>query len=83
MCQDGGMIWECNEPDCGHAVCSVCVEVPDEEIGKLELPNVRFTCVRCHWKWKANNVPYLVHALSVSFHVCTKLHFDLFTGVYN
>lgn len=81
MCQDGGMIWECDQPNCGRAVCSVCVEVPDGELHKLDRSGVKFTCVRCHWRWKSNTaVPYVVSAFSISFHVRTKLQLIFLQG---
>jgi hypothetical protein len=85
MCQDGGLIWECDESDCGRAVCSKCIEIPAEEMSKLEAPNVKFKCVRCHWPWEGDsrkNEPYLVSALLFLSVLALKV-FDIFTGVYN
>jgi len=45
MCQDGGMIWECDQPIV--ACCMLChLEVPKEELEKLKGP-MSITCVRC------------------------------------
>jgi hypothetical protein len=50
LCQDGGRLWVCQEDDCERAICSECIDIPDEELDKLEESSVRFTCVPCHWR---------------------------------
>ena len=79
MCQDGGMIWECDQPNCGRAVCSVCLEVPEEELEKLKGPNVKFTCVRCHWSWGKSSIPYFVSAFLFLFYA-TKIYLIFLQG---
>jgi hypothetical protein len=54
-------------------------------MSKLEAPNVKFKCVRCHWPWEGDsrkNEPYLVSALLFLSVLALKV-FDIFTGVYN
>jgi hypothetical protein len=67
MCQDRGDLWECDTPDCQHAVCGRCVEVPAEELSKLQAPNVTFNCVACHWTWGKSSTPYFVSAFLFLF----------------
>ena len=67
MCKDGGNIFECNEPGCDHAICDKCIEVPLEELSKIQAPNVKFTCVSCHWKIRSNNLKYFVSFVGFIF----------------
>ena len=82
MCLDGGEIWECDMPNCGCAVCSNCVEIPAEKHSKLNAPNVKFTCVQCHWCWDESRAPYLVSAFLFLFILARNI-FEFFIGVYN
>lgn len=69
LCQDGGDLWVCQEEDCERAICSECIEVPADEMDKVRQPNVKFTCVPCHWiKCRNENLIYYVSASSV--HLC-------------
>jgi hypothetical protein len=69
LCQDGGNIWLCDEEDCGRGVCSNCIEIPVAELPKLKNPNVKFTCVPCHWlRCREESIVYYVS-------VCTRFIF--------
>ena len=81
MCQDGGLIWECDTPGCERAVCDQCIRVPPDELYKLQLPDVMFKCVSCHWDWgkgSGNKEPYVVSVFYVSFHVRAKMYLIFF-----
>jgi len=67
MCEDGGHIWECDEPRCEHAICDKCIEVLSEELRQLDEPNVKFTCVSCHWKMRSKSEAYFVSFFGFNF----------------
>lgn len=74
LCQDRGKLWECDKPGCEHAVYACCVEIPPKDTAKLEVPNVKFQCISCHWKiGQGAGVFYVVSNLYVSFQVFAKM----------
>ena len=82
LCQDGGKLWVCDEKDCECAICSACIEVPDEELSKLNDDDVEFTCVSCHWKkCRDKSLVYYVSALFVSFLFSAQKYLN-FTGLH-
>ena len=82
MCQDGGDIWKCDKPSCQCAVCTNCVKIPAEELDKLQDPNVKFTCLACHWSWRRSGSTYFVGSI-FAFFMFLLLFIYLFSGFYN
>ena len=84
MCQDGRKIWECDEPNCGRAVCTNCVEIPRQELSKLNNAQVKFTCPACHWKlcMGKEKPTYFVRTFSIYFHICAKMFLMFYRALH-
>ncbi len=67
MCEDGGCIWKCDEPGCDRGICDKCIQVPSEELSKLDAPDIKFTCISCHWKMRSKSLKYFVRFFGFNF----------------
>lgn len=58
MCGDGGSHFFCDS--CPRITCRRCISVPAEDEDNLIKPDIKFRCVRCHWKGDDSGTPYMV-----------------------